>query len=166
MFTVGDTVMHPSEGICTVEAIRPIAFSGKARDYYVLRPSMEKSSSIVYIPVERGDAILRRLLSRQDILSLIHRSADCPSVWVEDSRLRRDAFQRIMAEGDHVKIIRMISDLHAHREKRVSEGKKPCASDETLLGQAERLVHQEFSYVLHMSVEETVAFIRSELSAL
>ena len=55
-------------------------------------------------------------------------------------RIRKDSFQRILASG-----------------------RKPCASDEALLAQAERLLHQEFSYVLHMNPEETVAFIREEL---
>lgn len=163
MFAVGDTVMHPSEGVCTVEDVRTMQFAKQPREYYVLRPSTEKSSSTVYMPVDRGDTMLRRLLSRQDIVSLIHQSAQQPSQWIEDSRMRKDAYAKIIAGGDYAQIIRMICDLHKSREQRAEEGKKPCASDETLLNQAERLVHQEFSHVLHLSAEETVAFIRKEL---
>lgn len=164
MFSIGDTVMHPSEGVCGVEDIRTITFSGgKPREYYILRPALEKSSSTVYMPVDRGDTMLRRLLSRQDIVDIIHDSANYAGLWVTDSKQRKDVFGKILSEGNYAKIIRMILELHEERERRQSEGKKPCASDEALLAQAERLVHQEFSYVLHLSAENTVDFILREL---
>lgn len=132
----------------------------------MLRPSPDKSSSTVYMPVDRGDAMLRRLLSRQNILDLIHKSACQPSPWIKDSRLRKDAFSKVISGGDYAQIIRIISELHLSREQRALEGRKPCASDEALLKQAEQLVHQEFSHVLHLSLEETVVLIKKELEAL
>ncbi len=57
MYQIGDTVMHPSEGVCSIEDIRPIRFSGNtSRDYYVLRPSMERGSGTVYLPVTELEA--------------------------------------------------------------------------------------------------------------
>lgn len=166
MFGIGDTVMHPSEGVCGIEDIRFMQFGNAApRSYYILRPEAEKSSSRVYMPSDRGDAILRRLLTKQDILRLIHESAHLGNVLPADSKLRKEAGAKLLSEGDYSKIIRMIIELHTLREARQAEGKKPCASDEALLSQAEQLVHQEFSYVLHLSSEATVAFIRQELAA-
>ena len=164
MFGIGDTVMHPSEGVCSVEDIRTIQFSGgQPRPYYVLHPTMEKGSSTVYMPTDRGDTVLRRLLSRQDILDLIHCSGEYAGSWVEDSHLRKDAFSKILSEGNYAKIIRMILELHQARLRRAQEGKKPCAADEALRAQAERLVHQEFSCVLGLTPAKTVEFIRREL---
>ncbi len=166
MFGIGDTVMHPSEGICGIEDIRLMQFGNAApRSYYILRPEAEKSSSRVYMPSERGDAVLRRLLTKQDILHLIHESAHCSNMLPEDSKLRKEAGAKLLAEGDYSKIIHMIIELRALGDARQADGKKPCASDEALLTQAEQLVHQEFSYVLHLSSEATVAFIRKELAA-
>ena len=54
MYQVGNTVMHPSEGICAVENIRRMRFGTQEREYYVLRPTMENGSSTVYLPIERG----------------------------------------------------------------------------------------------------------------
>lgn len=163
VYRVGDTVVHPSEGICTVEAFR--APGGvESRAYYALKPTAEKSSSTVYMPVARGNALLRRLLTRDDILALIRRAAACDDPWIEEPKLRKDAFARILSEGDYARIIRMIEALHEARERRTHEGKKPCAADEAILADAERLLHQEFSYVLHMSAAETVAFICAELA--
>ena len=163
MFNAGDTVMHPTEGVCRVEDVRTLQFGSAPQPYYVLHPTGEKASSTVYLPVSRGDSVLRRLLSREDILRFIHESGDYAGLWIEDGRLRKEAFQRILDEGNYAKIIRMILEPHQARLRRQSEGKKPCAADETLLAQAERLVHQEFSCVLNLSPQETVSFIRQEL---
>ncbi len=164
MYAIGDTVMHPSEGVCAVTDIRPMQFSGNVkRDYYILTPSMEKSSSTVYMPVERGDQVLRRLLSHSDILALIRASTTCDFTWPQDSKQRKEAFLRLLRSGDIAAVIRMISEIHAHNAQRVSEGKKPCASDEAILADAQRILHQEFSYVLKMNQDDTVRFIREEL---
>lgn len=164
MYSIGDTVMHPSEGVCTISDRRSMQFSGGVkREYYILTPSMEKSSSTVYMPVERGDSVLRRLLSRTDILALIHHSTEVEFEWVNDSKLRKDAFTKLVHSGDIAQIIRMITEIHAHNALRLAEGKKPCASDEAILADAQRLLHQEFSYVLGLSPTDTVAFICEEL---
>ena len=128
-----------------------------------LKPSTEKSSSTVYMPVARGNAVLRRLLSKEDILALIRASKKHAGLWIADSKQRKEAFSRILTEGDYAKIIRMIQEIHEERTYREQEGKKPCAADEAILAEAEHLLHQEFSYVLHMSVEEITAFVRKEL---
>lgn len=164
MYQIGDTVMHPSEGVCCIEDIRSIRFTGnQSRDYYVLRPSMEKGSGTIYLPIERGDAVLRRLLSRQDILDMIHESAAYAGLWTEDARTRKDRFTAILHEGNYAKTIQMIREIHEHNALRLAEGKKLSANDEHVLSDAQRLLHQEFSYVLKMSPEDTVAFILNEL---
>lgn len=164
MYQIGDTVMHPSEGVCSIEDIRPIRFSGNAsRDYYVLRPTLEKGSGTVYLPVERGDAILRRLLSRQDILDMIHESTSYAGLWADDARTRKEKFTGILQEGNDAKLIQMIREIHEHNAQRLAEGKKLPATDEHVLESAERLLHQEFSYVLKLSLEDTVQFILKEM---
>ena len=162
LFAVGSTVMHPSEGICTISEIRPMQFSGAARDYYVLKPEMDKSSSTVYMPVSRGNTVLRRLLTRSDIDALIAQSCTLPSLWIEDAKQRRDAFHAVLSSCDYVQMMRMIADIYEHNALRVAEGKKPCAADEAIREEAEKLLHQEFSHVLGLSAEETIAYIRAK----
>jgi len=164
LYHAGDIVMHPGEGVCTVEALRSIEFrSTQRRLYYVLKPTTEKSSSTVYLPVFRGNAVLRRLLSREDILSLIRKSKEHAGLFISDSKQRKESFSRILQEGDYAKIIRMIHEIHTENAQRIKEGKRPCAADEAIRAEAERLLHQEFSYVLRMSLEDTISFIVNEL---
>jgi len=165
IFSVGDTVMHPAEGICSIAELRAMALSGAQRTYYILKPASEKNSSTVYLPVARGNTILRKLLSRADILSFIHRSREYTDLWITDPKQRKDAFSRILTEGDYAKIIRMTQEIRRNCAAREAEGKKPCTSDLAILSEAERLLHQEFSYVLQLSIDETAAFIQKEFNA-
>ena len=164
IYRAGDTVMHPSEGVCSIAELQRMAPSGGLElTYYVLKPATQKSSSTVYMPVARGNSILRPLLSEQDIHGLIRRSEEYAGLWIADSKQRKEAFTRILSEGNYAKIIRMIVEIHEESTKCALEGKKPCTADEAILAEAEHLLHQEFSYVLHMSPEETAAFVCREL---
>lgn len=164
IFAVGDTVMHPSEGVCTIAELRPMEFRGvEKRLYYILKPTTEKSSSTIYLPIARGNAVLRQLLTEENIRALIARSGEYAGLWISDSKQRKEAFSKILCEGNYAKIIRMLQEIHEESAARAAEGKKPCASDETIRADAERLLHQEFSYVLHLSVDEISAFIVREL---
>lgn len=162
-FLPEETVMHPTEGVCFIEELKPMAFSNQQRLYYILKPVAEKSSSTVYLPVNRGNQTLRRLLTQETILKLIREAANYESLWISDSKQRKESFTRILSEGDHVKLIRLIQELHEHRALREQEGKKSCAADENILAEAEKRLHQEFSHVLHMNLDETVAFIKQHL---
>lgn len=162
-FHLGETVMHPTEGVCSIEALKKMTFSNQQRLYYILKPIAEKSSSTVYLPVNRGNCTLRRLLTREMILKLIREAAHAESIWISDNKLRKETFARILGEGDQVKMIRLIQEIHEHRHLREQEGRKNCAADENILAEAEKRLHQEFSHVLHMSLEETVAFIRRNM---
>lgn len=165
IYAVGDTVVHPSEGVCTITELRPMEFSGAGkRTYYILKPTTDKSSSTVYMPVVRGNTILRYLLTESGIREIIARSSEYTGLWIADNKQRTEAFMSILSEGNYAKIIRMLQEIHEHSTIREAEGKKPCASDESIRAEAEHLLHQEFSYVLHMSAEETAAFIVRELN--
>ena len=132
IFHIGETVMHPSEGVCTIEELKQMDFSNDTRTYYVLKPVAEKSSSTVYLPVIRGNHILRSLLTQETILEMIKQAASHESLWISDNKQRKEKFTRILSEGNHVKTIKLIQELHEHRMLREQEGKRNCAADESI----------------------------------
>ena len=114
-------------------------------------PYSGRFGAAIRMPAARGNDILRPLLNEQDIHALIRRSGEYAGLWIADNKQRKEAFTRILTEGNYAKLIRMIVEIHKERAMRTHEGKKPCAADEAILTEAEHLLHQEFSYVLHMS---------------
>ena len=166
VFSREDTVMHPSEGVCEVQEIRKMRFGSLPEQmYYILKPSAKSGSSVVYLPVIRGNEILRRLLGPAEIDSLIRDSRDRPPLWITETQQRKESFMRVLRSGDYAQVIRMITEIRAHGEERIAAGKKPCVGDETVREEAERLLHEEFSCVLGLSREDTVSYIRERLAA-
>lgn len=98
LFSVGDTVMHPSEGICTISEIRLWHF-GLRRTAQILHSQAGDGSKLctVYLPVLRGNAVLRRLLTQADIDALISHARATDSLWDEDSKKRRERFSSIFS---------------------------------------------------------------------
>lgn len=166
VFSREDTVMHPSEGVCRVEEIRRMRFGALPEQaYYVLKPSAKSGSSVVYLPIARGNEILRKLLGPAEIDGLIRDSKALPPLWIEETKQRKESFQRVLHSGDYARVIRMITEIRVHGEARAAAGKKPCVGDETVREEAERLLHEEFSCVLGLSWEDTVSYIRERLLA-
>ena len=165
LHATGDIVMHPSEGICVIEKIETREFNTSSMTYYVLKPKLRKSSSTVYLPVDRGNTLLRHLLVKSEIDQIIFDSTSCPSLWIDDNKKRKKSFNELLMEGDYVKLIRMIRDIHVHTEMRIAEGKKPCAADETICEEAERLLHHEFAYVLGLPVEDIAGYIQERINS-
>ena len=166
VYAAGDTVIHPSEGICVIDKIDLNVVAANPRMlYYILKPTMSKSESTVYLPVNRGNTLLRALLTKEEIDQIILDSVSFPSVWIDDNKLRKESFTALLSEGNHVKLIRMIRDIHDHNEMRLAEGKKPCAADEAILAEAERLLHQEFAFVLDIPISDIPDYIISRVKS-
>ena len=90
VFSREDTVMHPSEGVCEVQEIRKMRFGSLPEQmYYILKPSAKSGSSVVYLPVIRGNEILRRLLGPAEIDSLIRDSRDLPPLWITETKQQK-----------------------------------------------------------------------------
>ena len=79
-------------------------------------------------------------------------------------RDRRAAQDAVLAEGDHVKVMRMTRALHNEQEKRRKSGRKLAASDERAMKAAEALINREFGFVLGIDESEVAGFIRDRLA--
>lgn len=84
MFEVNNYVVKYNSGVCKVEDV----LDGQKADfkdnkmYYLLIPLAEKSARI-YIPLERGEKVLRRVLTYEEATELISR---IPSIGMEFSQ--------------------------------------------------------------------------------
>lgn len=163
MYKETDIVMHPRAGVCTIEAVRPETFTGAPRLYYVMRPLYENTTTTIYVPTDSDKIKLRRLLSKDEILELIHSVSLDTSLWIDNPLQRKEHFLQLVREGDHATLIRLIAELHRHRLESEKKGRKFHAVDEKVLKEAESCIHQEFAHALNLQVEEIAPFIMKEL---
>ena len=159
MFSVNDTIMYGTQGVCKIVEITEKDFMGAKKEYYVLKPMNDKGATL-FAPVTAKDSgKMRRILSKEEIYELVNGMPKEDTSWIKNDNLRKETYKRTIAEGDHTKLIKMICDLYAHREEREAAGKHLYLSDERFLKEAERILCDEFTYVLNLKKDEVLTFV-------
>ena len=167
MFKCLDYVMHPGMGVCKIKEIKKQSvFKNQEREFYVLRPVYENEKTLIYVPVDSDKIKLRKLLTREDIKAIISALPNCETAWIENEQQRKEAYMRTLKSGDHVAIMGIIKVLYEQRLAKQECGKKLYLSDEKLLNEAERLIHQELAFTMEIKPHEVADFILGELNSL
>lgn len=166
MLKLNDTVVYGVTGVCTVEGIEEKKFGKLKRKYYVLRP-VNKTTSAVFVPADNEQLLskVKRLLSADEIKSLLHSLANEPDFWFEDESIRRVRFNEVMLSGDRRECILMMCALKNHQKRLSEKGKRLHLSDERALKEAQRLIHDEISYTMNIDFDEVSNFIAREMES-
>lgn len=156
---IGDCVHYGVHGVCRVCGREPRTVGGRQRVYFTLRPTGSENI-LLYLPedAEPEKVKLRRLMSRQEILELIHEAGKAPAQWIADSRVRREAFSRILRSGDAEELIGMLKAIHVHQEE-LPQGKQLPMSDQELQHAAQQQLYSEMAYVLSIEESQVQPFI-------
>ena len=166
MYKIGDKTMYGANGVMTIVDIRDERFGDVTRSYYVLRPTLSKNESFTFVPTENEQLVsaMRPLLTKDEIMSLLHSAKEIPPIdWVNENRARQEYFKRIMESGDRAKMISMIRAINENGQRREAEGKKNFITDENAKAKAEKLLYTEFSVVLGIDEDEAKALTRQSI---
>lgn len=161
----GDHIIYGSFGICYVEDIKSMSFSGvPERNYYILRPT-DNERSTYYVPVDASaDDKLRRVLSKEQIDSLIDEIKGKKLEWIENRTEREVYFKNILQHGDYVQILLMVSLIFIKRRELTENKKKLTVSDEQILKSSEKYIGGEFAFALNISPDTVPSYIQNRLS--
>ena len=164
MYEIGQQVLYGIHGVCTVTAIEVMRFGKDKSKYYVLEP-VEQSGSKFYIPVDKEAAVAkpRPLLSREELLELLHSEKVRNYPWIADENQRKLRFRELINSGDRAQLMGMIGALHRHRQSQLAAGRKFHQSDENFLNDAQKLLNAEFAQVFDLAPGKVSAFILKEL---
>ena len=164
MLNVGSMVYYGLNGVCCVKGTVEKNFDGSYRRYYELHPYFRKNE-IIFLPENNEDlkARLRPLISREDIAHILESCEQVRCPWVEPEPVRRESFKAILRSGNQMDIIRLIRTLYERKQELTACGKKLRTSDTGFLKDAQRLLNEEFAYVLEISPAEVPTYIRQHL---
>lgn len=163
MYQTGETVLHPSAGVCRIEDIRKENFSAKEyKTYYILKPLYENGQTTIYCPVDSDKIALKSLLTAEDIRALLRNVPAQESLWITADLKRQEVFAEILREGDRLKLIRLILDLREKQREKQQNGKKLHLADGKVLHEAEKRIQQEFAYVLQLEPDDVIPMITAE----
>jgi len=165
MFNCGDAVVYGTHGVCTVVEITNFDFTGSEKPYYVLQPKNEKLQ--IYVPCD-NDTLLSRMhpvLTKTEIDSVIRSLIESEGVWIENDSVRKDHWGKVIKKGDRDELISMIHVLSA-KQTELKENKKHFhMTDERFLREAERLLHEEFAFVLDIPVSEVSDYVEAKIKS-
>lgn len=164
MLKLNDTVMYGTTGVCTVDSIEDKRIGKITRTYYVLKPKAQTSST-VFIPAD-NEALLskvRRIISADEIKDMIHTLPQEPTIWVDDDNERRTKFSEIISSGDRKRCLILLRTLQIRQKELAEKGRRLHLADERALREVERLIHDEFSFVMGIAPNEVGSFINIEI---
>ncbi|MBR2354595.1 MAG: CarD family transcriptional regulator [Clostridia bacterium] len=165
MFKIGDYVSYRSEGVCKISDIRKENFGGgEGTTYYILAPVNDPKSTL-FVPMdnERLIALMRPLLSANEISALCEELRSERMDWVEENRMRNNVFREILSEGDRRKLIVLLNTVTERMEAQVAAGKRILGTDLNAANRAAQLLLEEFSATAELSsAEELLALLKGE----
>ena len=146
---IGTIVMYNGQ-LCKIKeaAERSFFFGQPAKLYYTLSP-VEREEDALYVPAEQAAEKCRPILSKAEIE-------------FEDRVLRGKEYGQILKDGDPSRIILLIRCLLEKKTELAASKKKLTATDEKLLFAAEKMIDDEFAYVLDMNREELAEYFELE----
>ncbi len=164
MYKINDTVLYGSHGACIITEISKLSFGGPEKQYYILKP-VHNSGSTVYVPVDNNvlTSKMRQILSIDEIQTLIHDMPVEKALWIEDETKRKEKYHEILLSGDRHKLIGMIKALYQHQKEQNKKGKRLHATDERIFKEAEKLLYDEFAFVLQIKPSQVLPFIMEQL---
>lgn len=164
MYEIGQQVLYGIHGVCRITAVESMRFGKTRAKYYVLEP-VEQPGAKFYVPVENEAAVakLRPLLSREELLALLHSEQVRDYPWIADENQRKLRFRELITSGDRTQLMGMIGALHRHRKAQLAAGRKFHQSDENFLTDAQKLLNAEFAQVFGLEPKAVNTFIQKEL---
>jgi len=165
MFQVHDYVVYGSTGVCQIVDISQENFGGNAdREYYILNPVYGNSMQL-YIPTDHGQSVMRRVLSKEEIIQLIQAIPAIDSDWISDDHFRKATFSETLQSGDQKRIIHMIKMINNRKISLEKNGKHLANADCDAMKVAEKLLHNEFGLVLGLQPDQVAPFIMEHIPA-
>ena len=156
MFCVGQTVLYGFNGVCMVDDVTEKRIGKTKMQYYVLKPLCNNTSTL-FVPTANQQLVskMRRILTEDEAEAILRDLPPCGD-WNDNKQERSEQFRAIITEGSCVELIRLIRLVRTHEQEQLAGGKRLHITDERFLKEAEKMICEEFSLVLHISRDEVL----------
>lgn len=164
MFDVNDTLIYGTQGVCTIVEKTQKKVGSNMVVYFVLKP-VGKVNSTIFVPEDNEVLVgkMKSILSETELCKLIEDDTDIESFWIDGDNDRKRLFQSIITACDRKKLINLIRTLYSKKKHFQSIGKKIHQSDEKFMATAEKIICDELSYVMGVSLEEAIEYLHGKI---
>lgn len=158
MFKLNAYIIYGSTGVCQITDITTEENGNGEIQYYVLKP-VYQDNLIIKVPVNSQSVLMRPIITRDEVDSLIAEMPEIEAIWIEDMRERRNMYQAALKSVNTDEMAKIIKTICVEKEARNSIGKKLPLTDENMMNEAERKLYQEIATALNISPDEVLPYI-------
>ena len=165
MFKKGEYVIYGNAGVCQIIDISTLNMHGAPKDklYYILEP-VNQNSSRVFSPIDNKKVIIRKLMSKQDVETLISDIPNIKELLVEDEKLREQTYKDCIKSCQCRKLLSLMKTIYQRKEERLNQGKKLSATDEKYFKLAQDNLHTELAMTLQIPVNQMESYILDKIN--
>lgn len=153
MFSIGDTVFYSAQGICSIEEIKEQKFGKESQLYYTLR-SHHNPNLTLYHPVNTVDSKLKRLMTKEQAVSVLDCFKSMADPWDEKTNVRSHTYQATISSEDHLKIAQMANTLLRRRTELETIEKKLPVQDAQVLQRVTAILYEELATALDTTASD------------
>ena len=152
----GEVVVYKCKGMYTIESVGTLnfTFADRKKIYYTLQ-SLDDDRDKAYVPVE-DDVNIRKPLSRDEAMELIHRVDDIDVLWVQNEKLREREYKECISKYSPEDWVRILKTLYKRTKSRGSI----TSMDKKYQVLIEHALYSELAYALRISASEVEKFIQ------
>ena len=162
MFKINDYVIYGSNGVCQIEEIEKMSLRNQELEYYILS-TVYNNEMIIKIPVNNKKILMRELMSKTEVMSLIEDISRNETIEIDDARKRAQEYREIIKSGNAKEIIKVINSIRLEENEKISLGKKLNKTDEDIMIIARKQLYQEIAIVLGIDIDEVGDYIRNNI---
>ncbi len=165
MYSAGDNVVYGTHGVCSICEVTSMLFGSDMRDYYVLAPISDPKSKI-FVPVDNETLLsqMRPIMTKEEIAILLDSVVPDALEWIPNDSERKNFCASVIKSGDRMALINLIEMLWKHQERMRDSKKHFHVTDERFLRDAEKMLGEEFSFVLGIPSYEVPSYISSRIA--
>ena len=163
MFKVGQNVYSQTSGVCVISSIEEKNFGVGEVKYFVLESIFKKQASKTYIPVDKADVQLRKLITKREAKDLLKYISKAEKVWENDPKQRRQMFEEMYKSRDLKNVCQLIKSLYLQNEELKKQKKSLSMLDKDFFDKIQRDVIEELSLVMGVSIEEARSVFEESL---
>lgn len=154
-FNIGETIIEPTNGICTMEGMRRMRVDNSEMTVYIFQAANAK----VYVPADQiENRNIRRPMEREEVKRVLASLKQPVSPNRDDARLQYNNYRDIMKSGDPMKIARLLRDLYILDQMDDLKGK-----EKEIMDQAKKFLCDEISYIRQVSKSQVMEQINESL---
>lgn len=159
MFKVNDFVVYGISGVCQITDIEKDSYiNNEELEYYVLKPVFSENMTIK-LPVNSSKVLMRKTMSKDEVLSLIESIPKQKTLWLEDNRERSEYFKAALKTGKSEELVKVVKTIYLEKEEKAAAGRKLSKTDEDIFKTAEKQLNEEFGLALGISPDEVIPYI-------